>query len=80
MEQVRVNLTLERKMWEKFGELVPNRKKSKFINDLLKNEIAKRIRQNEEETLRMAFEEASKDKERQATIREWKSLDAEEWD
>jgi len=79
MEQVRVNLTLEREIWKRFGELVPNRKKSKFINDLLKNEIAKKIRQNEEETLRTAFEEASKDKERQTTIKEWKSLDAEEW-
>ncbi len=80
MEQIRVNLTLEREIWDRFGELVPNRKKSKFINDLLKNEIAKRIRQNEEKMLSMAFEEASKDKERQATIKEWKSLDAEEWD
>jgi metal-responsive CopG/Arc/MetJ family transcriptional regulator len=80
MEQVRVNLTLEREIWKRLDELVPNRKKSNFINDLLKSEIAKRIRQNEEETLSMAFEEASKDKERQATIREWKSLDAEEWD
>ncbi len=79
MEQVRVNLTLEREIWKRLGELVPNRKKSNFINDLLKSEIAKRIRQNEEETLSMAFEEASKDKERQATIKEWKSLDAEEW-
>ena len=80
MEQVRVNLTLEKETWESFGELVPNRKKSKFINDLLKSEIAKRIRQNEDKALRMAFEQASKDRERQATIRDWNSLDAEEWD
>ncbi len=80
MEQVRVNLTLEREIWERFGELVPNRKKSKFINDLLKNEIANKIRQNEDKALSMAFEEASKDKERQATIKEWKSLGTEEWD
>ncbi|MCF8130487.1 MAG: hypothetical protein K9N10_18405 [Deltaproteobacteria bacterium] len=80
MEQVRVNLTLEKEIWESFGQLVPNRKKSKFINDLLKSEIAKRIRQNEDKALRMAFEEASKDRERQATIGEWTSLDAEEWD
>jgi len=80
MEQVRVNLTLEKEIWESFGQLVPNRKKSKFINDLLKSEIAKRIRQNEDKALRMAFEQASKDRERQATIREWNSLDAEEWD
>ena len=79
MEQVRVNLTLDKETWKNFGELVPNRKKSKRINDLLKFEIGKIIRKNEEKALAMAFEEASKDRERQATIREWKSLDAEEW-
>ena len=41
MQQVRVNLTFEREMWTKFGELVPNRKKSRIVNDLLKNEVAK---------------------------------------
>ena len=80
MEQVRVNLTLDRQIWKSFGELVPNRQKSRAVNELLKNEIAKKIRQNEEKALSMAFAEASEDKDRQATIRGWESLDAEGWD
>jgi hypothetical protein len=80
MEQVRVNLTFEREMWTKFGELVPNRKKSRIVNDLLKNEVAKRIRQNEEDALCLAFEKASTDKERESAISPWESLDAEGWD
>jgi len=80
MEQVRVNLTLESQIWKKFGELVPNRQKSRVVNELLKNEIARKIRQNEEKTLGLAFAEASEDKERQATIRGWESLDGEGWD
>ncbi|MBU0990822.1 MAG: hypothetical protein KJ823_11565 [Proteobacteria bacterium] len=80
MEQIRVNLTLEREIWERFGELVPNRKKSRVVNELLKNEVTKKIRQNEEKALSLAFAEASKDKDRQATIRGWEILDAEGWE
>ena len=78
MEQIRVNLTLERQIWKKFGELVPNRQKSRVVNELLKSEITRKIQQNEEKALRLAFSEASEDKERQATIRGWESLDAED--
>jgi len=80
MEQVRVNLTLEQEIWQKFGELIPNRKKSKIINELLKREIKKIIRQNEENELNLAFQEASMDKERRSAISVWESLDAEGWD
>ncbi|MBC8420093.1 MAG: hypothetical protein KJ573_08655 [Proteobacteria bacterium] len=80
MEQIRVNLTLEREIWERFGELVPNRKKSRVVNELLKNEVTKKIRQNEEKALSLAFAEASEDKDRQATIRGWEILDAEGWE
>ncbi len=79
MEQVRVNLTLEQEIWKKFGELIPNRKKSKIINELLKKEIKKRIRQSEENELNLAFQEASMDKERRSDISLWESLDAEGW-
>ncbi len=79
MEQVRVNLTLEQEIWKKFGELIPNRKKSKIINELLKKEIKKRIRQSEENELNLAFQEASMDKERRKDISLWESLDAEGW-
>ena len=80
MDQVRVNLTLERQIWERFGELVPNRRKSKVVNELLKKEVKRKIRQHEEEAFGLAFAEASEDKDRQAAIRGWESLDAEGWD
>jgi len=79
MEQIRVNLTLEQEVWGKFSTLVPNRKKSKVINELLKKEIDKITRLNEENTLSLAFQEASKDKKRHTAIREWEPLDAGGW-
>ena len=80
MEQIRVNLTLEKEIWQRFGELVPNRKKSKIVNQLLEQEIKKISRQNEERTLALAFQEAAKDKKRLKEIDEWGSLDIEGWD
>ncbi len=71
MEQVRVNLTLERKIWQKFSTLVPKRKKSAIVNELLKQEVERAIRQNEEKALTLAFQQASRDKERLAAISEW---------
>jgi hypothetical protein len=79
MEQIRVNLTLERETWERFGELVPNRQKSRVVNQLLKSEILRKIRENEDKTLSLAFAEAATDKERQATINDWNTLDTEGW-
>ena len=55
VEQVRVNLTLEREIWEKFSTVVPNRKKSSIVNELLKKEVERVIRQNEEKALTVAF-------------------------
>ena len=80
MEQVRVNLTLEQEVWGRFCKLVPKRKKSKIINELLRQEADKINRHNEEQILALAFEEASKDKKRFATISEWDHLDIEGWD
>jgi hypothetical protein len=80
MEQVRVNLSIEQEVWERFSELVPNRKKSKIINELLKKEIKNIVRRNEDKELRLAFQEASKDTQRLKTIKEWESLDTEGWD
>lgn len=79
MEQIRVNLTLERETWEKFRELVPNRQKSRVVNELLKSEILKKIRENEEKALSLAFAEAATDKERQAAIDDWNTVDTEGW-
>jgi metal-responsive CopG/Arc/MetJ family transcriptional regulator len=80
MEQKRVNLTLEKELWQTFNGLVPQRKKSKIINELLRNEIEKIKRQNEQKILSSAFKEAAKDNERHAAICEWEPLDREEWE
>lgn len=79
MEQVRVNLTLEQEVWGKFSGLVPKRKKSKIINELLRQETEKINRHNEEKMFALAFEDASKDKKRLAVISEWDHLDIEGW-
>ncbi len=80
MEQKRVNLTLEKEVWQTFNGLVPQRKKSRIINELLRREIEKIKRQNEERILSSAFRQAAKDKDRHATISEWDSLDREGWE
>jgi len=79
MDQVRVNLTLDGTAWGEFARMVPKRKKSVIINDLLKGEVERIKRQQEEQALSAAFHEASEDPERQAAILEWESLDPEDW-
>ncbi len=80
MDQVRVNLTLEKDVWQAFNRLVPQREKSKRISELLKQEIENINRRKEREAFALAFKEASRDKKRLAEIREWTPLDSEEWD
>jgi hypothetical protein len=80
MEQVRVNLTIERSVWEQFSYLVPNRQKSKVVNALLKHKIEEIIRQNENKEFSLAFKEAAGDKDRLQSISEWEHLDSEGWD
>ena len=79
MDQVRVNLTLDETVWGAFARMVPKRKKSVIINELLKREVERIKRQQEEESLSAAFHDASEDQERQAAIQEWESLDLENW-
>ena len=79
MDQVRVNLTLDETVWGAFSRMVPKRKKSLIINELLKGEVERIKRQQEEQALSAAFREASEDRERQAAIQEWESLDLEDW-
>ncbi|MCX5822370.1 MAG: hypothetical protein NTY86_02390 [Deltaproteobacteria bacterium] len=79
MDQVRVNLTLDETVWGAFARMVPKRKKSMIINDLLRREVEKITRQQEEQSLSAAFREASDDPERQVAIQEWESLDLEDW-
>lgn len=80
MEQVRVNLTLDKTVWDEFGSFVPSRRKSKIINELLKQKVEQMIREKEQKELALAFQEAARDKERLATISEWEHLDQEGWD
>jgi hypothetical protein len=79
MDQVRVNLTLDETVWGAFARMVPKRKKSLIINDLLKREVERIKHQEEEQALSAAFREASEDPERQAVIQEWESIDLEDW-
>ena len=80
MAQVKVNITLDESVWQRFGNLTPKRKKSRIINKLIKNEIDKIERENEEKELISAFQEASFDKERLEALREWDILDIEGWE
>jgi len=79
MDHVRVNLTLDKEIWQALDSLVPHRKKSKLVNDLLKKEIQNIKQKEEKKALVLAFEEASKDKGRLAAVAEWETLDREEW-
>ncbi len=79
MSHIRVNLTLDEDVWEKFDELVPKRKKSVTINKLLKDEIERIKCIRAEQALAAAFREASEDPERSQVLQEWASLDSEGW-
>ena len=80
MPQVKVNLTIEQDICEEFGKVVPNRKKSKVINELIKEEINKRNKIRNEKELIIAFRDASKDKGRTKEVNEWASTDIEGWE
>ena len=80
MGLIRVNLSLEKEVWNAFDTLAPKRCKSRFINQLLKQEIQKLNREQGLDELSSAFQEAAKDRKRLATIREWETLDNEGWD
>ena len=80
MELVKVNLTIEQSVWEKFSNMVPKRKKSQIINKLLKEEINKVEKQKEMHKLLLGFQEASEDQDRLAEIKAWDIIDSEGWD
>ncbi len=77
MAQIKVNLSLEKEVWEKFTELVPNRKKSHIINELITKEVKQRLREKEKSELALAFQMAANDKTRLSAIQEWDSMDTE---
>jgi hypothetical protein len=75
----RVNLSVDREVWNEFKDLVPARQKSKVVTDLLKNEVNKRKRQKRLEALEHGFKEAAKDRQRWAEAAEWDATDIEGW-
>jgi hypothetical protein len=79
VDSVRVNVTLEGDVWERFSALVPKRRKSGLINELIKKELDRIAHQREEETLAAAFREAASDRKRLAATRDWETLDREDW-
>ena len=80
MNQVRVNLVLEKDVWDMFRKIIPKREKSRLINQLLKEEIKQIVYRQEQEVLASAFQEAAKDIDRLTVIREWEGLDVEDWE
>ena len=80
MAQVKVNLTLDESVWQRFSNLMPKRKKSRVINKLIKKEIDKIERENEVKELVSGFQEASLDKKRLEALSEWDILDTEGWE
>ena len=80
MSQVRVNLTIDESVWRRFSSLMPQRKKSRYINNLIRKEIDRIEKENEEKELVAGFREASLDKDRSEELREWNVLDTEGWE
>ena len=64
MPQVKANSTLEQDIWQKFGRVVPNRKESRIINELIKQEVHKRNKIRKGKERGQAFRNASRDKGR----------------
>ncbi len=80
MKAVKVNITIEETVWQEFCEMVPPRKKSRVVNELIKRELGRISREREEQELALAFSEAAGDKDRLGTIRDWEVMDVEGWE
>lgn len=79
MELSRVNLSVDREVWNEFKILVPERQKSKIITELLREEVERRKRQKRLDALARDFKEAAKDHQREAEASAWDVLDIEGW-
>jgi len=76
----RVNLCVDREVWDEFKVIVPERQKSRIITELLREEIRKRKRQARLAALEQDFKKAATDDRRWAEAAEWDSTDIEGWD
>ena len=79
MELTRVNLSVDREVWNEFKILVPERQKSKIITELLREEVERRKRRKRLDALAHDFKEAAKDHQREAEASAWDALDIEGW-
>ena len=75
----RVNLSVDREVWEEFKALVPVRQKSRIVTDLMRDEVAKRKRQKRLEALAQDFKQAAKDRQRWREATDWDDTDIEGW-
>ena len=75
----RVNLSVDREVWEEFKTLVPVRQKSRIVTDLLRDEVEKRKRQKRLEDLAQDFKKAAKDRQRWREAADWDDSDIEGW-
>jgi hypothetical protein len=75
----RVNLSVDREVWDEFRALVPVRQKSRIVTDLLRDEVEKRKRQKRLEALTQDFKQAAKDRQRWREAADWDDTDVEGW-
>ena len=80
MKAVKVNITIEETVWQEFCDMVPPRKKSRVINELIKRELSRISCERDERELALAFREAAGDKDRLRAIRDWEVTDTEGWE
>jgi hypothetical protein len=80
MKAVKVNITIEETVWREFSDMIPPRKKSRAINELIKREISRISREREEQELALAFRNAAGDKDRLGITKDWEVTDIEGWE
>ena len=80
MKAVKVNISVEEEVWKQFSDIIPARKKSRIINELIRREVSRVSREREEQELALAFREAAGDKDRTIAIGEWEVTDIEGWE
>lgn len=79
MQFSRVNLSVDREVWDEFRGLVPVRQKSKVITELLREEVRKRKAEKRREALVQDFKKAAKDDQRWTEASDWDAADIEGW-
>ena len=76
----RVNLSVDREVWDEFKVIVPEWQKSRIIMELLREEIRQRKKQARLAALMQDFKKPADDDRRWAEAAEWDPIDIEGWD